>query len=342
MKNTFHKAIAATALLALGFAAAPAFADAAADKITSYVEIARSVFGGDKTSGDVVSATLAAAADKGVDAQGTVGELAAALSAAEVAKADPADVGALADIVSAVNDAAGDDAFDFASRAAATVAAVTGLDVAGSLADEAFADAANDPDSVLDATEKAGLKDLYEKVLAALKGNDYTMKEDGDKVSVGGKGKKGKKGKGKDGSAAAAAAAAGAGAAAADGSSSDADGDGKSGGSGDTVGGGKSGGSGDTTGGGSDGGKDEDVVYDDDENLGDPVDQTFDPVTPPVDPDDSTAPYGPHEYRPTSTTMSGLGPALVPVVTPTTTTTKTSTTTKPKTTKPSPTPVGLR
>ena len=330
MKNRFQHAIAATALLALGFAAAPAFADAAADKITSYVEIARSVFGGDKTSGDVVSATLAAAADKGVDAQGTVGELAAALSAAEVAKADPADVGALADIVSAVNDAAGDDAFDFASRAAATVAAVTGLDVAGSLADEAFADAANDPDSVLDATEKAGLKDLYEKVLAALKGNDYTMKEDGDKVSVGGKGKKGKKGKGKDGSAAAAAAAAGAGAAAADGSSSDADGDGKSGGSGDT------------TGGGSDGGKDEDVVYDDDENLGDPVDQTFDPVTPPVDPDDSTAPYGPHEYRPTSTTMSGLGPALVPVVTPTTTTTKTSTTTKPKTTKPSPTPVGLR
>ena len=320
MKNTFHKAIAATALLALGFAAAPAFADAAADKITSYVEIARSVFGGDKTSGDVVSATLAAAADKGVDAQGTVGELAAALSAAEVAKADPADVGALADIVSAVNDAAGDDAFDFASRAAATVAAVTGLDVADALADEAFADAANDPDSVLDATEKAGLKDLYEKVLAALKGADYKMKGDGDKAAAGGKGKgKGKKGKGGD-----AAAAAGAGSA---------DGDGSvSGGSDDETTGGSDGG----TTGGSDGGKDEDVIYDDDENLGDPLDQTFDPVTPPVDPDDPTPPYGPHEYHPTPTTISGLGPELVPVppvtVPPS----------KPKHTKPSPTPVGLR
>ena len=312
MKNTFHKAIAATALLALGFAAAPASADVAADKITSYVEIARSVFGGDKTSGDVVSAALAAAADKGVDAQGTVGELAAALSAAEVAKADPADVAALAGIVSAVNDAAGDDAFDFASRAAATVAAVTGLDVADALADEAFADAANDPDSVLDATEKAGLKDLYEKVLAALKGNDYKMKEDGDKAATAGKGKKGRKGKG---------AAAGA------------DGDGSvAGGSDDSA----AGGSDDSTAGGSDGGKDEDVVYDDDENLGDPLDQTFDPVTPPVDPDDPTPPYGPHEYRPTPTTFSGLGPALVPV-TPTT-----SKPSKPKHTKPSPTPVGLR
>ena len=105
-----------------------------------------------------------------------------------------------------MNDAAGDDAFDFASRAAATVAAVTGLDIAGSLADEAFADAANDPDSVLDATEKADLKDLYEKVLAALKGAGYAMKEDGDKVTVGGKGKgkKGKKGKADEAAAAAA------------------------------------------------------------------------------------------------------------------------------------------
>ena len=57
MKNRFHTAFAATALLALGFAAAPAFADSAADKVTGYVEIARSVFGGDKTAGDVVSAT---------------------------------------------------------------------------------------------------------------------------------------------------------------------------------------------------------------------------------------------------------------------------------------------
>ena len=297
MKNRFHTAFAATALLALGFAAAPAFADSAADKVTGYVEIARSVFGGDKTAGDVVSDKIA-----GAD-QGVVGELAAALSAAEVAKDDPAVADALAGIVSAVNDAAGDDAFDFASRAAATVAAVTGLDIAGSLSDEAFADAANDPDSVLDATEKADLKDLYEKVLAALKGAGYKMKEDGDKVVIdpaatgdeagdaaGSDGSDGKAAGGSDGKAAA----------------------------------------------GSDGG-DEEVIYDDDEKLGDPLDQTFDPVPPAVDPNDSKAPYGPHEYHPTPTTLNGMNqPILTPVVTPTT---KPS---KPKPTKPSPTPVGLR
>lgn len=311
MKNTFHKAIAATALLALGFAAAPAFADAAADKITSYVEIARSVFGGDKTAGDVVSAALAAAADKGVDAKETVGELSAALSAAEVAKDDPAVLDALAGIVAAV----ADDAADYADRAAAAVAAVTDLDVASALSDEALSDAAKEPDSVLDATEKAGLKDLYEKVLAALKGNDYKMKEDGDKAATAGKGKKGKKGKNKGGDEAAAAAAAAGAEAAAQAS------DGSSSGSG--------------TAGGSEGGKDEEVVYGDDENLGDPLDQTLDPVAPPVDPDDPSAPYGPHEYRPTTTTLSGTG-TVVPPVTPTTSKPK------PKPTKPSPTPVGLR
>ena len=294
MKNRFHTAFAATALLALGFAAAPAFADSAADKVTGYVEIARSVFGGDKTAGDVVSDKIA-----GAD-QGVVGELAAALSAAEVAKDDPAVADALAGIVSAVNDAAGDDAFDFASRAAATVAAVTGLDIAGSLSDEAFADAANDPDSVLDATEKADLKDLYEKVLAALKGAGYKMKEDGDKVVIDpaatgdeagdAAGSDGETAAGSDGKAAA----------------------------------------------GSDGG-DEEVIYDDDEKLGDPLDQTFDPVPPAVDPNDSKAPYGPHEYHPTPTTLNGMNqPILTPVVTPTT---KPS---KPRPTKPSPTPVGLR
>ena len=286
MKNRFHTAFAASALLALGFAAAPAFADSAADKVTGYVEIARSVFGGDKTAGDVVSDKIA-----GAD-QGVVGELAAALSAAEVAKDDPAVADALAGIVSAVNDAAGDDAFDFASRAAATVAAVTGLDIAGSLSDEAFADAANDPDSVLDATEKADLKDLYEKVLAALKGAGYKMKEDGDKVVIdpAATGDEAGDAAGSDGKAAA----------------------------------------------GSDGG-DEEVIYDDDEKLGDPLDQTFDPVPPAVDPNDSKAPYGPHEYHPTPTTLNGMNqPILTPVVTPTT---KPS---KPKPTKPSPTPVGLR
>lgn len=312
MNNTFHKAFVATALLALGFSAAPASADAAADKVTGYVEMARSVFGGEKTAGDVIAEKIANAD------QGAVGELAAALSAAEVAKDDPAVADALAGIVSAVNDAAGDDAFDFASRAAATVAAVTGLDIAGSLSDEAFADAANDPDSVLDATEKADLKDLYEKVLAALKGAGYDMKGDDDKVAVDGKTKKnkGKKGKGKGGDAAAAAAAA----AGADGS------DAKAGGS-DAKSGDGSGSDGATSGGG-----EEAVIYDDDENLGDPLDQTFDPVPPAIDPNDPKAPYGPHEYHPTPTTLSGMNqPILTPVV-PTT----------PKPTKPSPTPVGLR
>ena len=296
MKNKFQHAIAATALLALGFAAVPAFADVAADKITSYVEVARSVFGGDKTAGDVVSSALADA----TDAKETVGELAAALSAAEVAKDDPAVVDALAGVVSAVNDAAGDDAASLASRAAATVAAVTGKDIASALADEAFADAASDPDSVLDATEKADLQDLYEKVLAALKGAGYTMKEDDDKVNVDSKTKKTRKGKNTGGDAAAAGAAAG----------SDAGTDGGS----DATDGGSS----DATDGGSDAGKEEDVVYDDDQTLGDPVDQTKD---------------NEHEYHVPPTTLSGFQP-LVPVPPPTTS--------KPKPTKPSPTPVGLR
>lgn len=290
MKNRFHTAFAATALLALGFAAAPAFADSAADKVTGYVEIARSVFGGDKTAGDVVSDKIA-----GAD-QGVVGELAAALSAAEVAKDDPAVADALAGIVSAVNDAAGDDAFDFASRAAATVAAVTGLDIAGSLSDEAFADAANDPDSVLDATEKADLKDLYEKVLAALKGAGYKMKEDGDKVVIdpAATGDEAGEAGGSDGETA--------------------------GGSDGEAAGGADGSDGKKVG-GTDGGS-EDVIYDDDEKLGDPLDQTIDK---------------PHEYHPTPTTLNGMNqPILTPVVTPTT---KPS---KPKPTKPSPTPVGLR
>lgn len=290
MKNRFHTAFAASALLALGFAAAPAFADSAADKVTGYVEIARSVFGGDKTAGDVVSDKIA-----GAD-QGVVGELAAALSAAEVAKDDPAVADALAGIVSAVNDAAGDDAFDFASRAAATVAAVTGLDIAGSLSDEAFADAANDPDSVLDATEKADLKDLYEKVLAALKGAGYKMKEDGDKVVIdpAATGDEAGEDAGADGSDGEAAAGS----------------DGKA-----------AGGSDGKAAAGSDGG-DEEVIYDDDEKLGDPLDQTIDK---------------PHEYHPTPTTLNGMNqPILTPVVTPTT---KPS---KPRPTKPSPTPVGLR
>ena len=303
MKNKFQHAIAATALLALGFAAVPAFADVAADKITSYVEVARSVFGGDKTAGDVVSSALADA----TDAKETVGELAAALSAAEVAKDDPAVVDALAGVVSAVNDAAGDDAASLASRAAATVAAVTGKDIASALADEAFADAASDPDSVLDATEKADLQDLYEKVLAALKGAGYTMKEDDDKVNVDSKTKKTRKGKNKGGDAAAAGAAAGSDAATDGGSDAGTDGgsDGTDGGS-------------DATDGGSDAGKEEDVVYDDDQTLGDPVDQTKD---------------NEHEYHVPPTTLSGFQP-LVPVPPPTTS--------KPKPTKPSPTPVGLR
>ena len=317
MKNRFHTAFAATALLALGFAAAPAFADSAADKVTGYVEIARSVFGGDKTAGDIVSDKIS-----GAD-QGVVGELAAALSAAEVAKDDPAVADALAGIVSAVNDAAGDDAFDFASRAAAAVSAVTGLDIAGSLSDEAFADAANDPDSVLDATEKADLKDLYEKVLAALKGAGYAMKEDGDKVTVGGKGK----GKGKKGKADEAAAAAASGAGAGDGTIGGSDGtddDGTIGGSdGTDDGDGTTGGSYGTTGGGTTGGSDGTIGGSD--NLGDPVDQTID---------------NPHEYHPTPTTINGMNqPILTPVVPPKT---STPSKTKPKTTKPSPTPVGLR
>ena len=119
MKNTFHKAIAATALLALGFAVAvPARAGVDADKITSYIEAARGVFGGDKTAADAVADALSAAAD-----EATAGEIAATVAAAQVAK-DDAGADVLAGIVNAVSDASE----DLASRAAATVAAVTGVD----------------------------------------------------------------------------------------------------------------------------------------------------------------------------------------------------------------------
>ena len=328
MKNRFQHAIAATALLARGVAASPVLADDPAAQITYYVEVARSVFGGDKTAGDVVSAALADAAD----AKETVGELAAALSAAEVAKDDPAVVDALAGIVSAVNDAAGDDAAAFASRAAATVAAVTGKDVASALADEASADAASDPASVLDATEKAELQDLYEKVLAALKGAGYKMKEDGDKANLDGKGKKSKDKKGKDKGGKGAEAADGGSEAGTDGGSeAGKDGGSEAGKDGGSEAG-KDGGSEAGTDGGSDSGKEEDVVYDDDQNLGDPLDQTLDPGVQDPTSDSAEAPYGSHEYHATPTTISGVDP-LVPVVTPPT---------KPKPTKPSPTPVGLR
>ncbi len=305
MKNRFQHAIAASALLALGFAASPAFAGVAAEKITSYVEIARSVFGNEKTSADVVAATLAAAADKGVDAQGTVGELAAALSAAEVAKDDPAVADALAEIVNAVNDSAGDSAADFASRAAATVAAVTGLDsVSEALADPDLATAAVDPDSVLSGEEKADLKDLYEKVLAALKGAGYVMKEDDDKVVLApGAGEGDENGDDAEGG-------------------DDADGDSDAEGGDDTAGGSDAEGGDDTAGGSDAEGGDDTAGGSDaeggDDDLGDPLDQTID---------------NPYEFHVPPTTLSGVDP-LVPAVTPTTK--------PPKHTRPSPTPVGLR
>ena len=277
MKKRFQHAIAATALLALGFAVVvPARAGVDADKITTYIETARGVFGGDKTAAAAVSEALAGSADKA-----TVGEIAATLSAVEVAKNDPALLDALAAIVSAV----GDEASDFADCAAATVSVVTGKNVASALSDPALADAAKNPNSVLAATEKADLKDLYRKVLAALKGSGYTMKGDGDKSSLSGKGNgKGKTDKdGKTASSGSSAKDGGASAAARDGDAK---------------------------------GFIEPIVYDDDENLGDPLDQTRD---------------DPYELRVPPTTLSGYMP---PVVTPVVSVAEPST--KPKPSKPRP------
>ena len=259
MQNRFQTTLMASALLALGLVAAvPANAGIGAKKVTSYIEAARSVFGDEKTAAEVVAE---AAKNKA-----SAGEIAAAVAAAQVAKED-----ADADVLAGIADAAG----DFASRAAATIAAVTGIDIADALSDPAVADAAMDPDSVLSGADKADLKGLYDKVLAALKGAGYTAKGDGD-------------------------AATGA----------------------DNV-----------SAGGYTGG---------DDNLGDPLDQTFDSSFQDPTDDSTKAPYGPHEYKPTPTTISGLeSPGLVPVVTPVSApvTPKPS---KPKHTKPSPTPVGLR
>ena len=319
MKKRFQHAIAATALLALGFAGVvPARAGVDADKITTYIETARGVFGGDKTAAAAVSEALAGSADKA-----TVGEIAATLSAVEVAKNDPALLDALAAIVSAV----GDEASDFADCAAATVSVVTGKNVASALSDPALADAAKNPNSVLAATEKADLKDLYRKVLAALKGSGYTMKGDGDKSSLSGKGN-GKGKTDKDGKTASSGSSAkDGGSSAKDGGSSAKDGgaSAKDGGSSAKDGGAsaKDGGSSAKDGGASAAARDGDakgfiepIVYDDDENLGDPLDQTRD---------------DPYELRVPPTTLSGYMP---PVVTPVVSVAEPST--KPKPSKPRP------
>ena len=173
--------IVATALLALGLTlAAPA---RAADSVADYVKTARKVFDGKTTAADAIKA---AAGKK--DFAGKVGELSAALSAVEVAKEAPKLGEALAGIVTAVSENGGDDAVALASRAAATVAAVTGSkDVAKAISDKALADAAKKPDSVLSGADKAALKELYEKVLAALKPDKYGMVGDKDKASLDGK-----------------------------------------------------------------------------------------------------------------------------------------------------------
>lgn len=291
--------IVATALLALGLTlAAPA---RAADPVADYLKTARKVFDGKSTAADAIKA---AAGKK--DFAGKVGELSAALSAVEVAKETPKLGEALAGIVTAVSENGGDDAVALASRAAATVAAVTGdKGVAKALADKALADAAKKPDSVLSGADKANLKDLYEKILAALKPDKYGMKGNEDKVDAGkaadAKDKDGKDGKGgkdgKDGKGGDSAGAAGAaGAAGSDGSAA-------------------GGSDGSSFAGGSDG----------EAPAGDPVDQTVD---------------NPHEYHATPTTLSGMGiPGGAAEPPPATPPKKPS---KPKPTKSSPTPVGLR
>ena len=90
--------------------------------------------------------------------------------------------------------------------------------------------------------------------------------------------------------------------------------------------------------GSSDGGSD--GSSDGEDTLGDPLDQTFDPGDPT---DETKAPYGPHEYHPTPTTLSGMGvPNGASEVVPPPATPVPSKPSKPKATKPSPTPVGLR
>ena len=290
MQNRFQTTLMASALLALGLVAAvPANAGIGAKKVTSYIEAARSVFGDEKTAAEVVAE---AAKNKA-----SAGEIAAAVAAAQVAKED-----ADADVLAGIADAAG----DFASRAAATIAAVTGIDIADALSDPAVADAAMDPDSVLSGADKADLKGLYDKVLAALKGAGYTAKGDGDEVAIDADSAADTAESDSDGDDA--------------GEAADADGDAATGADNVSAGG--------YTGG--------------DDNLGDPLDQTFDSSFQDPTDDSTKAPYGPHEYKPTPTTISGLeSPGLVPVVTPVSApvTPKPS---KPKHTKPSPTPVGLR
>ena len=155
-----QQAFVASALLALGISLAAPVRGADAASLENYVKIAQKVFNGENTSAEVVSELVAK------DGGAKAGEIAATLSAAEVAK--EADESALADIVEAFE--AADS--DLAEKAAATVAAVTGT--------EGLSD---DPEAVL-GDEAEALKDLYEKVLEALAGGGYEMQEDGDRVGL--------------------------------------------------------------------------------------------------------------------------------------------------------------
>ena len=85
MKNRFQTTLMATALLALGLVAAvPARAGIGAKKVTSYIEAARSVFGGDKTAAEVVAETAKNKA--------TAGEIAAAVGLKNVRTARIAEM----------------------------------------------------------------------------------------------------------------------------------------------------------------------------------------------------------------------------------------------------------
>lgn len=218
MKNITRNIVCATALCALclsiapravGADAAEANADAKKEeqlKLDQYIKLAKMVY----TAGspDDAKATIKTAVKDTVEKAGdnaearskALAEVVAALSAALTASDD---ANYAADLHKTLIEAAAEvggssDAAQLGSAklAAATTASVTQYAGYTTKADEAVPEklkaevkiATNDPKSVLSEKLSWALKDLYEKVLAALRGSKYEIKLDIDEMTLDGLG----------------------------------------------------------------------------------------------------------------------------------------------------------
>ncbi len=210
MKNTTRNIICATALCALcasfvpravGADAAEADAEAKKEeqlKLTQYIKLAKMVFtaGSEDDTKAAIKSAIKETVDKadGAEARAqALSEIVASLSAALTAYEDEVYASELyKTVLETAAELGGSDAakLDSAKLAAATSVSVTKYAGYTSKGDEAVADnlksevklATNDPKSVLSDKSAWALRELYEKVLAALRGSKYQIKLDIDEM----------------------------------------------------------------------------------------------------------------------------------------------------------------